>query len=98
MNISLGALVTITDQKGRSQTVTLEAGKQFFTNHGSINHDEILTAGEGGVVASSSGMLYTIFTPALQDFVVGMPRGAAVIYPKDAAQIVELGDMKPGDL
>jgi tRNA (adenine57-N1/adenine58-N1)-methyltransferase len=41
-------------------------------------------------------MLYTIFSPALQDFVVGMPRGAAVIYPKDAAQIVELGDMKPG--
>ena len=41
-------------------------------------------------------MLYTIFSPALQDFVVGMPRGAAVIYPKDAAQIVEIGDMKPG--
>ena len=67
MNISLGALVTITDQKGRSHTVTLEAGKQFFTNHGSINHDEIIKAGEGGVVASSSGMLYTIFTPALQE-------------------------------
>ena len=96
MKLSLGSLVTITDQKGRSHTVLLEEGKQFFTNHGSINHDEIIKSGEGGVVSSSSGMLYTIFTPALQDFVVGMPRGAAVIYPKDAAQIVELGDMKPG--
>jgi tRNA (adenine57-N1/adenine58-N1)-methyltransferase len=96
MTLSFGSLVTITDQKARSHTVSLEAGKQFFTNHGSINHDEIASAGEGGVVASSSGMLYTIFTPALQDFVVGMPRGAAVIYPKDAAQIVEIGDMKAG--
>jgi len=96
MKLSLGSLVTITDQKGRSHTVLLEEGKQFFTNHGSINHDEIIKSGEGGVVSSSSGMLYTIFSPALQDFVVGMPRGAAVIYPKDAAQIVELGDMKPG--
>lgn len=96
MTLKLGSLVTITDQKGRSHTVTLEENKQFFTNHGSIEHNEILTSGEGGVVASSSGMLYTIFLPALQDFVVGMPRGAAVIYPKDAAQIVEIGDMKPG--
>lgn len=96
MTLKLGSLVTITDQKGRSHTVTLEENKQFFTNHGSIEHNEILTSGEGGVVASSSGMLYTIFSPALQDFVVGMPRGAAVIYPKDAAQIVEIGDMKPG--
>lgn len=96
MTLSFGSLVTITDQKGRSHTVCLESGKQFFTTHGSINHDDILSAGEGGVVASSSGMLYTIFSPSLQDFVVGMPRGAAVIYPKDAAQIVEIGDMKPG--
>jgi len=96
MNISEGSMVTITDQKGRSHSVVIEKAKQFFTNHGSISHDEIVSAGEGGVVASTNGMLYTIFTPSLQDFVVGMPRGAAVIYPKDAAQIIEIGDLRAG--
>jgi tRNA (adenine57-N1/adenine58-N1)-methyltransferase len=96
MSLEYGRLITLTDQKARSHTIQLEISKQFFTNHGSISHDEILSAGEGGVVASSNGMLYTVFSPALQDFVVGMPRGAAVIYPKDAAQIIELGDLSQG--
>ena len=36
-----------------------------------------------------------VCTP-LEDFVVEMPRGAQVIYPKDLGPIVTLGDIGPG--
>jgi len=96
MSLEFGSLVILSDQKGRNHTLLLEEGKQFFTTHGSINHDEIKNLGEGSVISSSNGMQYTIFSPSLQDYVVNMPRGAAVIYPKDAAQIIELADIKNG--
>ena len=96
MSLEFGSLVILSDQKGRNHTLLLEEGKQFFTTHGSINHDEIKKLGEGSVTSSTNGMQYTIFSPSLQDYVVNMPRGAAVIYPKDAAQIIELADIKNG--
>ena len=96
MSLEFGSLVILSDQKGRNHTLVLEQGKQFFTTHGSINHDEIKNLGEGSVISSTNGMQYTIFSPSLQDYVVNMPRGAAVIYPKDASQIIELADIKNG--
>lgn len=96
MSLEFGKLVILSDQKGRNHTFVLETGKQFFTTHGSINHDEIQKLGEGSVIASSNGMQYTIFSPSLQDYVVNMPRGAAVIYPKDASQIIDLADIRNG--
>jgi tRNA (adenine57-N1/adenine58-N1)-methyltransferase len=88
--------VQLTDPKGRLHTVTLEAGKQFHTHRGAIEHDELIGAPEGSVVSSSAGTLYLALRPLLVDFVLSMPRGAAVIYPKDAAQIVTMGDIHPG--
>jgi tRNA (adenine57-N1/adenine58-N1)-methyltransferase len=41
-------------------------------------------------------MVYLALRPLLEDFVLSMPRGAAVIYPKDAAAIVGFGDIFPG--
>jgi tRNA (adenine57-N1/adenine58-N1)-methyltransferase len=86
----------LTDPKGRLHTVTLTAGKQFHTHRGAIEHDALIGAAEGSVVAASSGTLYLALRPLLTDFVLSMPRGAAVVYPKDAAQIVAMGDMCPG--
>jgi len=91
-----GERVQLTDPKGRLHTVTLEAGKQFHTHRGAIEHDELIGAPEGSVVSSSAGTLYLALRPLLVDFVLSMPRGAAVIYPKDAAQIVTMGDIHPG--
>lgn len=91
-----GERVQLSDPKGRLHTVTLEAGKQFHTHRGAIEHDELIGAPEGSVVPSTSGTLYLALRPLLSDFVLSMPRGAAVIYPKDAAQIVALGDVAPG--
>ena len=91
-----GDRVQLTDPKGRLHTVVLEPGKQFHTHRGAISHDDLIGAPEGCVVFSTANTGYLAFRPLLQDFVLSMPRGAQVIYPKDAAQIVGFGDIGPG--
>src|SRR5204863_1462691 len=88
--------VRLTDTKGRRHNICLEVGKRFFSNRGHIDHDELIGRPEGFSVTSSSGGEYLVFRPLLGEFVVSMPRGAAVVYPKDAAQIVALADIFPG--
>jgi tRNA (adenine57-N1/adenine58-N1)-methyltransferase len=92
----VGDRVQLTDPKGRLHTVVLEAGKQFHTHRGAIEHDHLIGAPEGSVVMSTANTGYLAFRPLLADFVLSMPRGAQVIYPKDAAQIVGFGDVGPG--
>jgi tRNA (adenine57-N1/adenine58-N1)-methyltransferase len=91
-----GDRVQLTDPKGRLHTVTLEAGKQFHTHRGAIEHDHLIGASEGTVVFSTSGTGYLALRPLLVDYVLSMPRGAAVIYPKDSAQIIAQADIHPG--
>jgi tRNA (adenine57-N1/adenine58-N1)-methyltransferase len=91
-----GDRVQLTDAKGRLYTVVLEPGKEFHTHRGGIKHDSLIGADEGSVVHSTNGTPYLALRPLLVDYVLSMPRGAAVIYPKDAAQIVHEGDMFPG--
>jgi tRNA (adenine57-N1/adenine58-N1)-methyltransferase len=91
-----GDRVQLTDPKGRLHTVVLQPGKLFHTHRGAIAHDDLIGAPEGSVVFSTSNTGYLAFRPLLADFVLSMPRGAQVIYPKDAAQIVGFGDIGPG--
>jgi tRNA (adenine57-N1/adenine58-N1)-methyltransferase len=91
-----GDRVQLTDPKGRLHTVVLEPGKQFHTHRGAISHDDLIGAPEGSVVHSTANTGYLALRPLLADFVLSMPRGAQVIYPKDAAQIVGFGDVGPG--
>jgi tRNA (adenine57-N1/adenine58-N1)-methyltransferase len=91
-----GDRVQLTDPKGRLHTVVLQPGKLFHTHRGAIAHDDLIGAAEGSVVFSTSNTGYLAFRPLLADFVLSMPRGAQVIYPKDAAQIVGFGDIGPG--
>src|SRR4051794_41290322 len=91
-----GEWVRLVDNKGRRHNICLEPGKRFFSNRGHIEHDELIGREEGFTVTSSAGAEYLCFRPLLSEFVVSMPRGAAVVYPKDAAQIVALADIFPG--
>jgi tRNA (adenine57-N1/adenine58-N1)-methyltransferase len=91
-----GEWVRLTDTKGRRHNICLEAGRRFFTNRGSIDHDDLIGRAEGFGITSSAGGEYLVFRPLLSEFVVSMPRGAAVVYPKDAAQIVAMADIFPG--
>lgn len=92
----VGDRVQLTDPKGNMHTVVLTPGKQFHTHKGAIEHDDLIGTPEGSVVRSTNGTGYLAFRPLLADFVLSMPRGAQVIYPKDAAQIVGFGDIGPG--
>ena len=91
-----GDRVQLTDPKGRLHTVVLTPGKQFHTHRGAIEHDDLIGAPEGSVVHSTANTGYLALRPLLADYVLSMPRGAQVIYPKDAAQIVGFGDIGPG--
>lgn len=92
----VGDRVQLTDSKARKFTVHLQPGGQFHTHRGAIAHDDLIGSDEGTVVTATSGTAYLALRPLLVDYVLSMPRGAAVIYPKDAAQIVVEGDVFPG--
>ena len=91
-----GDQVQLTDPKGRQHLVVLVAGRCFHTHQGSLAHDEIIGQPEGSVVHASGGTPYVALRPLLADFTLSMKRGAAVVYPKDAAAIVAFADLFPG--
>ena len=91
-----GDQVQLTDPKGRQNLVILQPGKSFHTHRGSLAHDDLIGSPEGSVVRSSGGTPYVALRPLLADFTLAMTRGAAVIYPKDAAQIIAMADIFPG--
>jgi tRNA (adenine57-N1/adenine58-N1)-methyltransferase catalytic subunit len=91
-----GDRVQLTDPKGRMHTLVIEPGRLFHTHRGAVAHDDLIGRPEGSVVTSSGGTAYLALRPLLSDFVLSMPRGAQIIYPKDAAQIVAMGDVYPG--
>lgn len=91
-----GDRVQLTDPKGRLHTVVLEPGRTFHTHRGGVAHDDLIGRPEGVLVTAASGTAYLALRPLLSDYVLSMPRGAQVVYPKDAAQIVHLGDVFPG--
>lgn len=92
----LGDRVQLTGPKGRMNTITLEAGAEFHSHKGMISHEDIVGLPDASVIANNSGEEYLALRPLLSDFVMSMPRGAAIVYPKDAAQIVSLADIFPG--
>ncbi|WP_033287524.1 tRNA (adenine-N1)-methyltransferase [Amycolatopsis jejuensis] len=91
-----GDRVQLTDSKGRHYTLTLADGGEYHTHRGALAHDDLIGRPEGSVVTSAGGSTYLALRPLLPDYVLSMPRGAQVIYPKDAAQIVMWGDIFPG--
>jgi tRNA (adenine57-N1/adenine58-N1)-methyltransferase len=91
-----GERVQLTGPKGRLNTITLVAGARFGTHRGDIMHDDIIGKPDGSVISNQAGVEYLAFRPLLTDFVLSMPRGAAIVYPKDAANIVTMGDIFPG--
>lgn len=86
----------LTDHRGKLHTITLAAGSTFHTHRGYFRHDELIGAPEGSVVTASGGTQYLALRPLLSDYTLSMPRGAAVVYPKDAGQVVTMGDIYPG--
>jgi len=91
-----GDRVQLTGPKARLHTITLRAGGELHTHHGVLKHEQLVGQPDGSVVANSGGHEYLALRPLLRDFVMSMPRGAAIVYPKDAAQILAEADIFPG--
>jgi tRNA (adenine57-N1/adenine58-N1)-methyltransferase len=91
-----GDQVQLTDPKGRMHQIVLQPGGTFHTHRGSLAHDDLIGAPEGSVVTASSGTAYVALRPLLADFTLAMKRGATIVYPKDAAQILAYADVFPG--
>jgi tRNA (adenine57-N1/adenine58-N1)-methyltransferase len=92
----LGDRVQLTGPKNRMHTITLREGGELHTHHGVLRHSDLVGLPDGSVVSNSSDHEYLALRPLLRDFVMSMPRGAAIVYPKDAAQILAEADIFPG--
>ncbi|MCL2594338.1 MAG: tRNA (adenine-N1)-methyltransferase [Promicromonosporaceae bacterium] len=91
-----GDKVQLTDPKGRLNTIVLQPGATFHTHKGYFRHEELIGKPEGWVLTNTEGVEYLVLRPLLSDYVLSMPRGAQIVYPKDAGQIVQAADIYPG--
>lgn len=94
--LAAGERALLVDRKNRRYLVTLAPGAQFHTHTGFVPHEELIGRPEGVVVRSTTGAWYQAVRPTLADFILKMPRGAQVIYPKDLGPILLLADIFPG--
>ncbi|MBI4884207.1 MAG: tRNA (adenine-N1)-methyltransferase [Actinobacteria bacterium] len=93
---AIGDKVLLLDSKLRRYLITLAEGAEFHTHAGLVPHADFVGRPEGVVLTSTKGAAYTALRPTLEDFVLEMPRGAQVIYPKDLAPICMIADIGPG--
>ena len=91
-----GDRVQLTDAKGKLYSITLTQGSEWHTHKGMLKHDALVGLPEGSIVATNQDLKFQAFRPLLADYVLSMPRGATIIYPKDAAMILGVADIKPG--
>ena len=91
-----GDRVLLIDRKGRRYMVALADKGTFHTHVGTLPHVEIIGQDPGGWFRTSRGQGLLGLRPTLSDYVLGMPRGAQVIYPKDLGSILMLADIFPG--
>jgi tRNA (adenine57-N1/adenine58-N1)-methyltransferase len=91
-----GDEILVVDSKDRRYLVRLRAGGEFHTHAGVTPHDAMIGLGEGATVRSSTGARYLLLRPTLAEYVLAMPRGAQVIYPKDLGALLVLADVFPG--
>jgi tRNA (adenine57-N1/adenine58-N1)-methyltransferase len=94
--IAEGERVLLIDGKGRHYLVKLQRGGTFHFHGGAVSHDDILGRAEGIQVRSASEASLFVFRPRMADFLLKMPRGAQVVYPKDISAICMFADIFPG--
>ena len=91
-----GDRVQLTDAKGKMHTITLQVNNEWHTHNGWLEHNGVIGLPEGSVVETTGGLKFLAFRPLLADYVLAMPRGATIVYPKDAAFIRGFADVAPG--
>jgi len=91
-----GEQILLIDSKKRRYLIELKAGGEFHTHVGAVLHDDLIGLADGSSLRSNRGGIFSTVRPTMSDFVLKMPRGAQVIYPKDLGPILMLADLFPG--
>ena len=91
-----GERIQVTDTKGRKNTFLLDPHGYFQSVRGSFRHRDVVGLDEGSVIETDTGHELLLLRPLLADYVLSMPRGAQVVYPKDSGQVIAMGDIFPG--
>ena len=91
-----GDLCLLLDAKARTYLIDLTDDGQFQYHAGYLNHREIIGLKPGSLLRSSTDSRLIALRPRLSDYVLNMPRGAQLIYPKDLGPIIHWGDVAPG--
>lgn len=94
--LTAGEPVLLIDRKKRRYLIDLADGGAFHSHSGVLSHDDMIGSAEGTTFRSTKGMVFTALRPTITDFILKMPRGAQVIYPKDIGPILILADIFPG--
>src|SRR5213594_403292 len=91
-----GERIHLVDKKGRQYALTLKAGEVFQYSGETISHDALIGQPDGALITLSRGKRMIALLPTLGEYVLKMPRGAQVIYPKDLAIVTMWADVYPG--
>jgi tRNA (adenine57-N1/adenine58-N1)-methyltransferase len=91
-----GERALLMDGRGRRYLIRLQPGATFHFHGGSVPHDLLIGGPEGVQMYATSGAKLVALRPTLADFVLKMPRGAQVVYPKDIAAVLVHADIAPG--
>lgn len=94
--LEAGERILLLDRKKRRYLLVLEAGEQWHSHAGALEHDDLIGQVEGTTVRTNKNMELIALRPTRDDLTKKLPRGAQVIYPKDQAMIVALADIQPG--
>ncbi len=95
-DLTIGDLVLLTDSRQRRYLITLAEDGEFHSHAGILPHTDMIGQPEGCQASTTKGQQFRAFRPSFEDYVLSMPRGAQVIYPKDIAPILMLADVGPG--
>lgn len=91
-----GDMALLLDRKNRRHLITLSPGQTFHSHLGQLPHDQLIESKVGGWFRTDRGHVFLAVRPTLGDFVLEMPRGPQIIYPKDLGNIISLADIFPG--
>src|SRR6267143_225403 len=94
--LSDGERVHLVDRKSRQYALTLKAGDTFQLSGETLAHDDLIGKPDGTLVTLSRGRRMLALRPTLSEYVLKMPRGAQVLYPKDLGVILQWADVYPG--
>ena len=96
LQLANGERIHLVDQKGRHYALTLKAGEIYQFSGQTIAHDALIGRLDATMVTLSRGKKMLAIRPTFGDYVLKMPRGAQVLYPKDLALIPMWADVYPG--